>query len=90
MAGRLSVANLGSGKSEVEKGSPTIGLLANNVGVTTANTRNLGERVHDLFLTPNVGVCEVMVSLRCSSKGGLSVAPPSSRGRRRQSARWGS
>lgn len=35
----------------------TIGLLANDVGVTTANTTNLGEGVHDLLLTTNVGVC---------------------------------
>lgn len=33
-----------------------IGLLAHNVGVTTTDTTNLGERVHDLFLTTNVGV----------------------------------
>lgn len=35
-----------------------IGLLANNVGVATTDTRNLGEGVHDLVLTPNVGVQE--------------------------------
>jgi hypothetical protein len=35
-----------------------IGLLADNVGVTTSNTLDLGQGVHDLPLSINVGVEE--------------------------------
>lgn len=33
-----------------------IGLLANQVGVTTTDTSDLGERVHNLLLSLDVGV----------------------------------
>jgi hypothetical protein len=53
----------------------TIGLLANNVGVAATNTGNLGQSVHDLLLTPNVGVCEEN-DVRSIVPASLARAPP--------------
>lgn len=58
-----------------------IGLLADQVGVTATDTLDLGQRVHDLLLSINVGVEETQDELevalfpgheRCSGKSMLA------------------
>lgn len=65
--------------SNVPLAEVDIGLLADQVGVTTTNTLDLGQGVHDLLLAVNIGVEQTQDVLevrllagheRCRSKSG--------------------
>jgi hypothetical protein len=61
--GASTNAELSERRSKIDRvNSPlvevNIGLLADNVGVTTTNTLDLGQGEHDLALSLNVGVKE--------------------------------